>query len=259
VLLDAGARRALLDEFERIDAQLSGAEELTAPADDLIQRRVELLLAYQDGFPLRPVSRCPFTGEVLALPIDTFDLDGLWWSWAAPVRGAAEEPSTLLAMTGAVAVKARVPSTSRRCRPGPAVPYVLPRLLAHGGVRAVVSAVPVDGHDAVLVAYYGRVGLDEVGGPVNDWGSSYTMRIVDGDVEVLHGDERAEAAEERDGDLERWIASGKLGWIAPDDDGLAVRGSLEGCPFLGRSGSLALQEIVGGVVVPDPDWSGEYR
>ena len=259
MLLDVGARRALLDEFERIEAQLSGDEELSAPADDLIRRRVELLVAYQEGFPLLPVSRCPFTGEVLALSIDTVDLDGLWWSWEAPVRGPAEEPSTLLAVTGSVAIAARVPSTRRRCRPGPAVPYVLPRLLTHESVRAVASAVPVDGHDAVLVAYYGRVDAEALGPAVNDWGSSYTMRVVDGDVVVLRNDEAAEAAEERDGDLERWIGSGKLGWIEPGDDSLTIRGTVEGCPFLRRGGRLALQEVVAGLVVPDPDGSGEYR
>src|SRR3954454_21343295 len=98
-LLDEG--RTTLDLLHRLEEL--GAHEQTGP---LYRRLEELRAAYASSLQEVPVSRCPFTGEVVAFPIDTVDLDGWWWDAGQPPdRIPAHLPRPCLAMAGAMQVR----------------------------------------------------------------------------------------------------------------------------------------------------------
>src|SRR3954453_19379037 len=93
-LLDEG--RTTLDLLHRLEEL--GAHEQTGP---LYRRLEELRAAYARSLQGGPVGRCPFTGEAVASPIDTVDLDGWWWDAEHPARRMpAHLPRPWLAMAG---------------------------------------------------------------------------------------------------------------------------------------------------------------
>src|SRR5512139_3155521 len=92
----AETRRKILDQyFDSYTAiqdlhHRQSQDPDSVPAWDLEMRQQRLTQAYKDyaaGLPLMPVSRCPFTNDILTMPWDPFGLDGLWWCYEAPVRG----------------------------------------------------------------------------------------------------------------------------------------------------------------------------
>jgi hypothetical protein len=174
---------------------------------------------YRELLPDIAVSRCPVTQEVLWLPIDVDGLDGLWWRADDPVRRDAHVPPTVIAVTGGVAVvaddAADVAEPAFRVAPGPSGPAVAPELLAHDGVTAVVSCVPIGPHLGFPVVYFARP-EDQAGLPgASEWG-----RDPDAGEPV------------RDRELRPWIEAGKVLWIAPFDEDLALRSGTDGCPYL---------------------------
>ncbi|MEO6204856.1 MAG: hypothetical protein ABIO67_05675, partial [Mycobacteriales bacterium] len=69
----------------------------------------------------------------------------------------------------------------------------------------------------------------------NDWGANlYTYVAPDG---ALLWDSQDEALAEIDVDLRRWVESGDLRWIAPDDGAMQVRTGVHECPYLDLEGS----------------------
>jgi hypothetical protein len=244
--LSASRRRALLDEYIVTVADIAEAER----ADDvdrlteLVDRQASLIFEYQDGFPLRPVARCPFTGALARLAIDAFDLDGLWWNWGAPLRGDNDLPPTTFAYNGAMRIGTPVARASFVARPGPEVPFVVPRVLDHPDMRAVVSTLPVGPHTGYPVVYF----ADPVPADlrrVNHWGASlYFARTSEG-----FGEHYApEGVAEYDWDLAPWIESGKLSWIAGGDEALKLRSSIDGCPYVGLDGHREISLVVDGEV-----------
>jgi hypothetical protein len=211
------------DRREEIAAELVAAQrEVTA----LYQR-------YERGLPRPALSRCPFTGDVVRLAIDTFGLDGPWWNYEVPARPIEPLPPTLFAVTGSVAFGEPVPATPFVCRPGPAVPFVVPRMLVHPEIRAVVSQLRIGTLDAYAVLYFSADPPLDIA-RANDWGldrylaedaagAGYGLRVID--------DER-----DFDCDLAFYIRSGRQMWIAPGDETLTLRSVITGCPYLDLPG-----------------------
>ena len=115
-----------------------------------------------------------------------------------------------------------VDSTPFLACPGPGVPYVLPRLLADAGVRAVISTVPVGRHTGYLTAYFAETGPTDVS-PANDWGAAYSAAGVGGGSEGWCA--TLDDVASFDFDLAPWIASGQVQWTQP---GFGLDGDIEG-------------------------------
>lgn len=236
VAFDAARRAALLGEMRALD-----------PDDQLYGRRIlPLLVRYAAELPRVRLSRCPFTAEVLQHSVDTFGLDGPWWEYEVPTRPDEVTPDSFYALTGAMRLASRVEHTDVIVRPGPGVPFVVPWMLEHPMIKAVVSTVPVGGHTGYVVAYF----ADDPAPLLrrfNTWGrSSYSFRA---------GSQKAwsvapEGEEFVDYDLGRWIDEGKLSWIAPGDTTLSLRDGTDGCPYLDLTGSRNFASIRYGQVFP---------
>jgi hypothetical protein len=191
----------------------------------------QLRAAYRATIPVVPIARCPHTGEVARHSLDTYGLDGLWWHADDACRPSETPPPTFFALTGALRLAGEPEYTAFPVRPGPGVPYVLPRLLELEGMRAVVSSVPVGRHTGYPVVYFADPAPEGVHPPTT-WGLA-----AETDVH-----------EEHDFDLAPWIERGKLLWIAPGDDELALHDDLAGCPFLDLEGTRQSQLISEGRV-----------
>ena len=241
--------RAARDRAVRLHAGLR--EQL----DDLVHSEddgdeLELLAAleaatdaYLDALPRIDLARCPFTGVTATLAVDTFGLDGPWWHYLAALRPVEARPATLVAFTGALRLTEPVEHTRALVKPGPGVPYVLPRLLADGTVRAVIRAVAVGAHLGWVVTYFAERPTDAP--RANDWGADHYPLGEGWDSVIEDGDAH-------DFDLAPWIERGRLAWIAPGDATLTPRTTLDGCPYVGLAGERGLQRIDGADVWAEP-------
>ena len=129
--------------------------------------------------------------------------------------------------------------------PGPGVPYVLPRLLADDGVRAVVSTVRVGAHTGYVIAYFAKTAPSGVRS-ANDWGApDHRLRRADGSV---GWDATFDDPASFDFALEPWVERGRVHWIAPGDPDLTLRSGLVGCPYLSLPGTRSWQRIQEGEV-----------
>ena len=223
-----------LDELEQVGTEIGALRE-----------------QYLDSLPVVGLSRSPVTGDMLEYTIDTSGLDGLWWDALQPVRPLQTGTADLVGLAGAMRLGSPLEVTPFEVRPGPEVPYVVPRLLALPGVCAVVSQVPVGVHTGYAVAYFGER-PPEVPHRVNTWGTDfYEVLCPDGTLAWSQDDDNAFL--DRDYDLEPWIRAGKLLWIAPGDTSLLLRAGIEDCPYLALSGSRRDRTIADGVCTEDED------
>ncbi|HAP32782.1 MAG TPA: hypothetical protein DCQ14_07015 [Firmicutes bacterium] len=210
----------------------------------------DLLLRYMNGLPVRELSRCPFSGEVLSMAIDDFGLDGLWWNHHAPKRPENKLPPTYFAMDGALKLAAEPEHVPFLCTPGPDVPFVLPRLLAYTQVQAVISSIKIGRHIAYPVIYYADPMLYGER-RVNDWGTARYWEEGSLLPEILTPGTYVSLTpdpEEYDFDLEPWLRKGKLFWIAPDDVKFSLHSHVARCPYLNLPGSRRLKYIQNGEV-----------
>jgi hypothetical protein len=213
---------------------------------------------YMADLPNLPLSRCPFTGDVFSMAIDTQGLDGLWWNSDRPMRPSAESLSTFFALDGALKLEGSPERFPFICAPGPDVPYVLPRLLAYVQVKAVVSCIKVGQHTAYPVIYFSDPPLDGVK-RVNDWGTERYWETGTPIPELLTPGQWVQLTPDPGEwafDLAPWIKAGKVLWIAPEDDHFVLRSTVSDCPYLQLSGSHQAKYIQDAKVwesAPDTD------
>ena len=194
--------------------------------------------------PEVPLARSPQTGHVVRWKIDTVGLDGWYWRYETAEREYPEPmPAGWLAMNGAMRLAEPVENTPFQVVPGPGVPFVVPRLLTAAKARAVIAEVPVGAHTGWAVTYFGsnpkNVEL------VNEWGSN-TYQVYD-DAGVWRGwHQSIEHTSENDYELERWLRSGRLLWIAPGDESATLREGVDGCPYPGLPGERRIAYVQNG-------------
>lgn len=227
-------RTRLLEETEAFD---SGQEE-AGPQLEATQARLSALSdRYEQGVPVVPLSRCPFTGREVVHSIDNFGLDGLWWDSESPARPQEDLPPTYFAVTGAVKLDSEVEGFPFLCQPGPGVPFVIPRLLEHPDIKAVVSSLAVGRHQAYPVFYFADPVPYDIE-RVNNWGAEDYMYLDPSGQYRWNASVLTPA--DLDFDLGRWIRTGKLLWIAPGDAKLTLRSDVRRCPYLSIDGPRAL-------------------
>jgi hypothetical protein len=188
---------------------------------------------YVNAVPIVSLSRCPLTGQVFETSLDIDGLDGMWWAYEYDFRPYVEPMPTFFAWTGALKPDGPLPDWSLKAMVGPEAPFVLPRILSHPAVRAVVSSVLVGEHIGFPILYVAAPTPYDLE-RVDDWGHSfYVFTRPDGSVGTAHA---VEDDKEKDFDLAPWLDRGKLLWIAPGDLELTLRTGSAGCPFVGLEG-----------------------
>jgi len=233
--LTAKTRTAVLAELRDLAALPSGRA----------WRMEDLLHLYREGLPSLPIARDPYSDEVVSYAVDTFGLDGPWWDYHAPVRPADQLPPSLFSLTGAMQLAVAVPMFTHLAKVGPAVPFVVPRLLAHEQVTAVLSSLDVGGNTAWIVSYFADPPLLDHH-RFNTWGTNrYWWRDAGGD---WRWNDCTEDAEILDVDLAPWIESGRLRWVAPGDQDAVLRDTVRHCPYVGIEGTPELQRVSQGKV-----------
>ncbi len=198
--------------------------------DDRLQQ------AYWDGLPCQTLSRCPRCDQALDKAFDPWGLDGLFWQENLSLRPAEPAPCPHFAvLLGAVHLNGLPPKGGRaEAHPGPEAPYVVPRLLALPGMTAVLSSIPMaNGYTAYPIAYF----ADPMPKPsllTQPWTKRSFSFESEGELAWT------EKNETWDFDLEPWIASGVLRWIAPGDPDFRIVAPPASppapCPYVGLPG-----------------------
>lgn len=268
-------RRAFLDEYfldmareEDLDHTLVTAPpkggKLQAELDDLHVKLSAARDDYRQGIPVLPLSRCPFTMQVVYHSIDPYGLDGLWWNNQVPIRPVEVLPSTFFTLNGALKFGGPIEKTPFPVRPGPEVPYVVPEVLNAVGFKAVVSATTVGVHTAYPIFYFVE-DWSAAMEPMNLWGANYWSYLNregtlmhneyggipiedDSYLEDLNADPNSGDDSEYsiDFDLRKWVEKGKLLWITPGDGSFTLKTGVTNCPYLELNGSKTFSVIRAG-------------
>ena len=204
---------------------------------------------YLAALPIVALSRSPFSGVLLEYAVDTVGLDGLWWNSSQPLRPFHELPADLVGLTGALRLGSPLEKTQFEVRPGPEVPYVVPRLLALSGVCAVLSQVQIGPHTGYLVCYFAEH-PEQVGNRVNTWGTDY-YEVVDSQGTLTWSRDGDDATLDRDFDLKPWMEAGKLLWIQPSDTSMTLRSDTGACPLVALEGSHMDSTLFDGIRTED--------
>lgn len=210
-----------MDDSQAFDPWSEEEVEALHVAEAHLAVVVRLEEQYFAELPRLALSCCPFDERPLYRTFDPFGLDGLWWrSDVTP-----EEPPCcrhFCALTGAINFGVQKPAAgSFEVRPGPEVPYVIPRLLQLPGMVAVVSQLTMDnGYAAYPVAYFAerRPPPQELCLEWRRTQLSYTTQMGESGWTV--------PADDWDFDLGPWLEAGKLRWCTPKTAELAPRGRL---------------------------------
>ncbi len=261
-----------LERTRELDYELSVNEDapdsVVSEYDNLRDQLVGARDQYRMSTPIIPLSRCPFTNRVVYHSLDIYGLDGLWWDSQAPIRPVDSLPSSFFALTGSLSpgVIEKAPIIAK---PGPEAPYVVPEVLSQPGIKAVISTVKVGAHKAYPVFYFIE-NWEEGFEPMNTWGANYWSFVnadmeygyneygmVRDDPELEYEDEDYTDEEEieytHDFDLRKWVESGDLLWIQPDDPVFTLRSGAAGCPYLGIQGSRDFAVIYDGEHVEEEE------
>jgi len=226
--------------IEQLSYDLEAAEDDDKLETHLIKehtKTLDELKKFEDdyiaGLPKVAISRCPFLEETFNISIDTFGLDGFWWNMEYPIRPYEKESNTFFAITGSVNITGEVPNIPFPVKPGPAVPWVSPRLLVEENIIAVLSYIKIGNYDAYVTVYFSKDKTIEIE-RINTWGTdNYLAEDTDG---LAVSGTTYDNEEEYDFDIAPWIEKGKLKWISPNDTNLKLKTTIENCPYLNLEG-----------------------
>lgn len=247
------ARKRLLDEGNAAHSRaefLSGRSGDMKDDDGLASEHWDAGHAaeerYRELLPEVPVSRCPFSEDLLTWAMDVIDLDGWYWNIDGPIRRLTDPPNSFLTLTGAMRLHEPITWAPFCAAPGPGVPYVVPRILDRSENIAVIAQLAVGRHIGWPIVYFGDrdTGIDLE----NYWGDNDYYRY-DSSGKRLGWKTVIPDIRSYDFEIEPWISSGKLRWIAPGDETMTVRQGLPGCPYVGLEGPRRLGFVEEGKVL----------
>jgi len=195
---------------------------------------------YFRRLPRLAISRCPLCDTALHRSFDPFGIDGLWWRSDSQPEEPQPCPHFCL-LLGAVDVRASASRPDFDVYPGPAVPFVLPRLFEHEGMLAVISELALaDGAKAYPIAYFAprRPPVQSLTAPWPRTNFLYTTQLGVHSWRRSSENPTGEGAEVWDFDLMPWLSRGKLRWCAPGaPDPKFVTADSAACPFVGLEGA----------------------
>lgn len=249
----------LSSSISRLRYELSYIAELShkEPSDELADYREVLLArmyssidAYESSLRSIPVSRCPFTGRTLSMPLDVHSFAGPWWSYEDPIRPFGEAPpSTFCGFTGGADLQSLNMRVDHFCKPGPSHPFVISGVLRLPGVKAVLSSVTVGETVVYILSHFALRRPPEM--PcVSDLGSRYFSFTLNDRVLQREGVMLEEL--ELDFDLAPWMRIGKLFWIGAQDPTWTLRSDVGLCPYVNLPGEVSMVRISRGVVSHSP-------
>lgn len=242
-VLNKTDRDAKLARMEDIRTRMYGPRDTPLATEDLraLNRDYERLKAeYYRGLPAIAVARCPICAEIAVLGADVFGIDGPWWDIlgaGAPGDGACAHCLVTLGaldlgqnVVGRAALRSTI-----EIQPGPAAPFVVPRLMALPGMVCVLygTARMVAGSTAYLMSYFADPPAPAAAGHQPWLRTQYWY--ADGEGRSTWNN-RTDAW---DFDLAPWLDGvlAKLVWIAADDPAMALRRDGAGeCPYLDLPG-----------------------
>lgn len=233
------------DQRQILLRQLRECERKTSPpllmslSDDEVEEAYDLeerlLEEYAENLPFVPISRCPFTQEIVEYALDPYGYDGPWWEPKETAQyPEAQGSEHFRVLLGAVDMNGRQPSETKDGDDvllGPAVPFVIPDLLELPDMQAVLSRLLLPSGDiAYLIAYYSKDPIH--GGLLHQPWARDSYEIIDEEGEYVGW---GAANSEWDFDLQPWIDQGKVSWIEPGDSTLTLVNSGV-CPYVNLSG-----------------------
>ena len=245
-------RRLLLGEYDLLldkvrylkSTRQDDPDHTKTEIEEYEKRRNALWDEYLEKLPRLPISRCPFTGQVVYHSFDPYGIDGLWWNYESSARPSFEElPHTFCVITGALKLENGVENTRFLVKPGPGAPYVIPRLLDHEMVKAVLYSLPVGKHTGYAIVYFAEFPISDVKWP-NHWGMSHYSQGKNG--ADFRWYETYDDEDTYDFNLKPWIKSGKLQWIMAGDKDFVLHSSVTGCPYLDLPGERKILRIQSG-------------
>ena len=245
----AQVRKELSSALDEQEAKASANDASSADSDEILpylKSSAALEQAYLALLPQVPISRCPFTGNILKKTIDIHGLDGVWWDYENPIRPEEEAGPTFLGMDGSLRINHPLPVNAFPVLPGPSVPCIVPELLAMPHVRAVLSTIEVGGNPGVAITWF--VSRDRhLTMPPNEWGAPW-CDAYDATGQRHRGPSPF-ILPDFDTNLAPWIQRGKLFWIAPGDASLLLRADVGSCPYLGMEGNGLQQQVQSGTLI----------
>jgi hypothetical protein len=246
-------RADLLKRIHTLEAGKSNPSIDQAAYDALNADLSETFRAYAQGLPNESVSRCPICNTPIKVPIDPYGFDGPWWWSSCPTALPSPEVCKhFQLLQGAVDLHGRTPTEARdTARPGPAVPFVIGRVLSAEGMSAVISSRNLATGDTAYPILY----FSSNPSPYPNLHQSWRSESL-----PLHNDEGrvigwGTADDPWDFDLRKWADAGKLWWIAPGDGSLTLQKSSPS-PFENLPGIRGTQLAVSGQLRVSPAPSG---
>lgn len=168
-----------------------------------------LVEEYWDWVPAVDLSRCPFCEAKLARLFDPVDLQGFWWmDRTQRQRPQPKGCEHFCLLTGAVNLNGLPPQGGLfECRPGPDVPFVIPRILDLPGMTAVISSMAMHcGYTAFPVVYFSRTPVPQPS--LSQAWAEKEQRFTVGNQQGW--DIKDEVYDYR---LKSWIEQGKVRWL----------------------------------------------
>ncbi|MHC5109669.1 MAG: hypothetical protein ACYTHJ_07300 [Planctomycetota bacterium] len=232
---DKTERDALLNAYEKamVKYRAAGDQRDVSAARAAFAEAEAAEKRYYDRIHRVPMSTCPFCDRALYRTFDPFGLDGLWWGKSAEPTEPPPCPHFCL-LRGAVNFSGKTPTSgNHEVRPGPEIPYVIPRILELESMVMVVSEISMAcGYRAFPLAYFAehRPPAREL---TADWARSiqhYTT--TSGEAGWAY------ANDPWDFDLDPWMGRDKVRWCDPESGCLRlVQADAASYPYRGLSGA----------------------
>lgn len=201
-------------------------------ADEAYEKAAAFEKEYESRLPRITMCCCPYCAKPLVRTFDPFGFDGLWWEQAAAPR---EMPTCthFCVLLGAVNYNGLPPKAGGfEANPGPEVPYVVPDLLNHPDMIAVISKVDMEnGYTAFPIAYFAKKR------PPDEKLTAGWARKMHVYKTQMGEDGWRYPYYKWDFDLTPWIMKGNVLWCAPDSDNRTlITDAAARYPYLNMSG-----------------------
>ena len=232
-MFDSKAQRdGVVAEYVRLEEALRTiGQKNQRTKESLRDARTAGVNNYFENLPRVPLSRCPFCEALHLRAFDPWGVDGLWWQHQeciVPIQEPSPCPHFRF-LQGAVHFGNRTPNGGHSdAVVGPDSPFVIPRILEMNGFVAVIAQIRIgDGFTGWPIAYFS----DQ---PTNAWDLHQEWTKTTFRFKLPNRDRVAWkiADDPWDFDLRRWLASGALQWVAPNDPEWRLKRGPDG-PYLG--------------------------